>query len=352
MTSDAVAPAEAVRRHFDRELAARGFRADPAQQRAIAQLADWLDTQLTPKRRWRRPAAGVYLWGGVGRGKSFVMDCLFAAAPLANKRRVHVHGFLQELQQRLNAYAGQPEPLARVAADLATEARLLCFDEFHVHDIGDAILLGRLLECLLRENVTLVFTSNFPPAGLCPNPLYHVRFKPFIALLQRHFQVLELDAGEDYRQRSRHEWGRFIQAPTARADALLSHALQVGTQTGGELELNRRRFALRGRSGQGVWLDFPALFEVPSSTADYLGLCEQVACIAVSNVPPLHRLSLDVQQRVINFIDVAYDSGVVLLLASEASLEQVCADIGASDFSRTRSRLQQLSRSVENPVAC
>ena len=347
-----MAPAEAVRRHFDRELAARGFRADPGQQRAIAQLADWLGAQLAPKRRWRRPAAGIYLWGGVGRGKSFVMDCLFAAAPVANKRRVHVHGFLQELQQRLNAYSGQPEPLARVAADLAGEARLLCFDEFHVHDIGDAILLGRLLECLLREGVALVFTSNFAPAGLCPNPLYHVRFRPFIALLQRHCLVLELDAGEDYRQRTRHDWGRFIQAPAERADSLLCRALQIVAGEGGELELNRRSFALRGRSGQGIWLDFSALFEVPSSPADYLWLCEHLACVAVSNVPPLHRLSLDVQQRVINFIDVAYDSGVVLLLASESSLEQVCADIGASDFSRTRSRLQQLSRSVENPVAC
>ncbi|TRO39904.1 cell division protein ZapE [Pseudomonas sp. ALS1131] len=347
-----MAPAEAVRRHFDRELAARGFRADPAQQRAIAQLADWLGAQLAPKRRWRRPAAGFYLWGGVGRGKSFVMDCLFAAAPVVNKRRVHVHGFLQELQQRLNAYSGQPEPLARVAADLAGEARLLCFDEFHVHDIGDAILLGRLLECLLREGVALVFTSNFAPAGLCPNPLYHVRFRPFIALLQRHCQVLELDAGEDYRQHTRHDWGRFIQAPAERADSLLCRALQIVAGEGSELELNRRSFALRGRSGQGIWLDFSALFEVPSSTADYLWLCEHLACVAVSNVPPLHRLSLDVQQRVINFIDVAYDSGVVLLLASESSLEQVCADIGASDFSRTRSRLQQLSSSVENCVAC
>lgn len=347
-----MAPADAVRHHFSRERAARGFRVDPAQQWAIAQLADWLGAHLAPRRRWRRPAAGVYLWGGVGRGKSFVMDCLFAAAPVANKRRVHVHGFLQELQQRLNAYSGQPEPLARVAADLAGEARLLCFDEFHVHDIGDAILLGRLLECLLREEVALVFTSNHAPAELCPNPLYHVRFKPFIALLQRHCQVLALDAGEDYRLRAGRDWGRFIQAPREQGEAALRRVLHLPASEGEVLELDRMRLVLRGRSERGVWLDFAALFQVPSSTRDYLWLCERFACIAIGGVPPLQRLSPDVQQRVINFVDVAYDSGMALLLASEWSLEHLCAQVAASDFARTRSRLQQLARSVEDCIAC
>lgn len=345
-----MAPAAAVRRHFAEELAARGYRADAAQQRVLDYLAGWLDAQLGSPRLWRRrPVAGVYLWGGVGRGKSFVMDCLFAAAPLSNKRRVHFHGFLQELQQRLLRHSGQPDPLAKVATELAGEARLLCFDEFHVHDIGDAILLGRLLECLLREGVALVFTSNYAPAELCPHPLYHARFKPFIGLLQRHLQVLQLDAGEDYRQQARVGWGRFIQAPGVEAQRALGQILPLAP---GDLRLKRMSFVVRGRTEQGVWLAFAALFEAPSSPRDYLALCEQFRCIVINDVPALHGRSRDVQQRFINFIDIAYDSGVTLWLASELSLAQLCAGADACDFSRTYSRLRQLTQPVQACIAC
>ena len=174
VTSERVAPH--IQQRFADALQARGYRADPAQQRAIDQLAGWLERWLRGRSSWlRAPSSGVYLWGGVGRGKSFVMDAFFAAAPVTSKRRVHFHAFLHEVQLRAGL-TGQPDPLRLIAAEIAGQSRLLCFDEFHVHDIGDAMLLGRLLQHLEQAGVGLVCTSNYPPAGLCPNPLYRDRF--------------------------------------------------------------------------------------------------------------------------------------------------------------------------------
>jgi cell division protein ZapE len=336
-------PAQLLRRHFASELQRCGYRADPAQQYVLERLADWLQAQLTAQSYWSRsPKTGVYLWGGVGRGKSFVMDCLFEAAPLQAKRRVHVHAFLQEVQARLLTYSGQAAPLRRVAADLAAEARLLCFDEFHVHDIGDAILLGRLLECLLRERVALVFTSNYAPNDLCPNPLYHQRFLPFIRLLQRHMQVLELGAGQDYRQQAQRPWGHYILAGAVDVEPLLRQRLQLDAVAPAALMINRRRIALRGLGASALWVDFAALFQQPTAVADYLWLCSHFSQVAISGIQPLSYCTPDVQQRFINFIDIAYDAGVELLLGGELSLTSICAEGLPLDFARTHSRLLQL----------
>jgi len=337
-----LAPAQAVRRHFATRLAASGFQADAAQSFALDTLAEWLETLLNGKRGWlRRPIGGLYLWGGVGRGKSFVMDCFFQGAPLAAKRRVHFHAFLQELQVRLLAHTGQPDPLARVAGELAGEVRLLCFDEFHVHDIGDAILLGRLLEALLRAQVGVVVTSNYAPAALCPNPLHHERFKPFIRVLEKHLRVVELDGGVDYRSRSSRDWGQYHwpESPQSLHDWHRALGLAVPAAP---LQVNRLKLQPLGQDARSLWLDFAALFPVPSSTRDYLWLCERFERIAISGLPCLDRHSLDVQQRFLNFVDIAYDAGIELLLSSEASLESLCRVRGHEDFARTRSRLAQL----------
>lgn len=337
-----------LHQRFAEHLAERGLTADPAQQAAFARLAEWLQRQLGSRRGWlRRHSGGVYLWGGVGRGKSLVLDAFFAAAPLAAKRRVHFHAFLQDVQQRLLRFVGQPDPLALVARELAGEVRLLCFDEFHVHDIGDAILLGRLLQHLLHEQVGVVLTSNYPPAALCPNPLYHERFKPFIRLLQQRLTVLELDGGRDYRPLSERDWGRYCW-PAPAAEVHLADALGLAPDGAGEvLAVNRLRLQPLARSQDRLWLRFADLFEAPSATADYLWLCRSFACLAISGIPPLDQRSLDVQQRFLNFVDIAYDSGVQLLLGSAVALDQLCVARAQADFARTRSRLAQL-----RPVDC
>jgi cell division protein ZapE len=344
LTSSGPAADQLIRRHFDAVLAARGYRADSAQQAAIDHLGQWLAAFLAGRGGWlRRRAAGVYLHGGVGRGKSLVLDAFFAAAPLVQKRRVHFHAFLQELQQRLGAYAGQADPLARVAGEIAGQARLLCFDEFHVHDIGDAMLLGRLLKLLVEQGVGLVCTSNYPPAGLCPNPLYRERFQPAIALLEQRFDVLQLDGGCDYRQGSRQLWGSLCW-PLPEQGAWLGAklGLSAAARRNVTIALNRHPLHLRGHEGTRAWLDFAELFRRPRSSADYLWLCGEFRQLAIGGVPRLAGEGIDVQQRFLNFIDIAYDSGIQLLLGCAASLDELCRPATHSDFSRTHSRLQQL----------
>lgn len=344
----AQAVAAQVRQGFQASLAARGYSPDLAQQSAIEHLARWLNAWLHGRRGWlRAPKAGVYLWGGVGRGKSFVMDAFFAAAPLQAKRRVHFHAFVHEVQLRLKQISGQRDPLAVIAGEIAGSTRLLCFDEFHVHDIGDAMVLGRLLEHLVRQGVGLVATSNYPPCGLCPNPLYRDRFKPAIELIERRFDVCHLDGGEDYRLRveSGYVWGNY--APMPRGDLaewiVTQLSLSVEAEREVTVEVNHRSLRLRAREGAQAWLDFDELCRLPRSSADFLWLARQFERLAVTGVTALDREGIDVQQRFINLIDILYDSGVALLLVAEASPERLLSAGGHVDFARTRSRLRQLS---------
>lgn len=344
MTSSVSRPDVLVRQHFDDVLSAQGYRADSAQQAAIDHLGQWLSAFLQPRGHWlRRRAAGVYLHGGVGRGKSFVLGACFAAAPLAQKRRVHFHAFLQELQQRMGSYTGQADPLARVAGEIAEQTQLLCFDEFHVHDIGDAMLLGRVLKLLVEQGVGLVCTSNYPPDGLCPNPLYRARFQPTIALLEQRFDVLQLDGGYDYRQNSARAWGSLCWPLQESADWLGDQlGLSSAARHDATLLINRHPLRLRGHEGARAWLDFSELFRRPRSSADYLWLCAEFRELAISGVPRLAGEGIDVQQRFLNFIDIAYDSGIQLLLGCATGLDELCSSGTHSDFSRAHSRLQQL----------
>lgn len=336
-----------IRRRFNDALEARGYRADSAQQAAIDTLATWLDAWVAGRRSWlRKPVAGIYLWGGVGRGKSFVMDTFFAAAPVQAKRRVHFHAFLQEVQQRMGAFSGQAEPLVRVAREVAQEARLLCFDEFHVHDIADAMLLGRLLKVLVEEGVGMVCTSNYDPDGLCPNPLYRERFQPAIALIEKRFDVFNLDGGEDYRLRrgELEAWGRYCWPLSAVDEPWIEN--QLGLNAAAEREavvsVNHHPLRLRAMDTERAWLDFDELCRRPHSSADFLWLSRRFQSLVISGVPCLGEEAIDVQQRFVNLIDIAYDAGIQLLLASEASLDDLCRGKPHMDFSRTRSRLQQL----------
>ena len=336
-----------VLRHFRVALDERGYSADGSQQSAIEHLADWLDGFLGGRRSWlRKPPAGVYLWGSVGRGKSFVMDCFYAAAPLQAKRRVHFHAFLQELQQRMMAFAGQADPLARAARDIAAQTRLLCFDEFHVHDIGDAMLLGRMLKVLVEEGVGMVCTSNYEPEGLCPNPLYRERFRPAIELLEKRFDVVPLDGGEDYRLRATplENWGSYLWPARADDLELIGERLGLDEQAQFDqvLDVNHHPLRIHALEEGRAWLDFSELFERPRSAADYLWLIEHFPRMAVSGLGPLGDYPPDVSMRFLNFIDIAYDRQLRLQLFASVSLERLAEGGTAIDFGRTLSRLRQL----------
>lgn len=336
---------DVIHKGFEKALASRSFSADAAQQEAITALADWYETWSAGRRSWRRaPAAGVYLWGGVGRGKSFVLDAFFAAVPIAQKRRVHFHAFLQELQERMRPFAGQPDPLVLALRALAKEVRLLCFDEFHVHDIGDAMLLRRLLDVLVEEGVGLVTTSNYPPERLCPNPLYRERFVPAIRVIEKRFVVLSLDAGTDYRDRPGHRWGAYIWPETRSPHAIPDRlGLPKGEIRAHVIEVNHHPMRMLGEHEASAWVCFDDLCRQPHSTADYLWMMARYPKIGMTGVPPLADQPTDACQRFINFVDIAYDQGVELLLGSEVDLETLCAGSPHQDFARTRSRLRQLT---------
>lgn len=336
-----------VRRHFQDLLDARGYRADSAQLAAVGYLGRWLGGFLGGRKGWfRRLPAGVYLWGGVGRGKSFVMDAFFAAAPVERKRRVHFHAFLHELQVRMLAFSGQSDPLARVAKEIAGQTQLLCFDEFHVHDIGDAMLLGRLLKVLEEEGVGLVCTSNYSPDRLCPNPLYRERFKPAIALIEKRFEVFSLDGGEDYRLRATEleAWGHYYWPQPEALDELIPRQLELAEDAryAQVLEVNHHPLRIHAHDAHSAWLDFAELFATPRSAADYLWLIEHFPRMAVAGLDRLGDYPQDVSQRFLNFIDIAYDRRQQLHLFSRVALGQLAEGGNAVDFARTLSRLRQL----------
>ncbi|RRW46812.1 cell division protein ZapE [Pseudomonas luteola] len=345
-TSEPLNAGELIRQHFAAELAARHYQADAAQEAALVHLADWLDRFLADRKSWfKKPSAGVYIWGDVGRGKSFVMDAFYTAVPITEKRRVHFHSFLQELQRRMRDYAGQADPLAQVAREIAREVRLLCFDEFHVHDIGDAMLLGRMLKVLVDEGVGLVMTSNYKPEGLCPNLLYRERFKPIIALIEKRFDVLAINGKVDYRQRSDEQtlWGYYLWPESAggvkRLQTLLD--LSAAATTDAILDVNHHPLSVRAYEGERIWLDFADLCEQPHSTLDYLWIVEHFSHVGVSGLDCLARQSDAVRQRFLNLVDIAYDRGVTLILSSEVPMDELAGD-ATVDFARTLSRLRQL----------
>ncbi|WEF30435.1 cell division protein ZapE [Klebsiella aerogenes] len=288
---------------------------------------------------------GLYVWGRTGRGKSFILDHFFASLPLCEKRRVHFHHFFRELHQRLNAPSAPSLP--HVVAQMTQNCRLLCFDEFHLHDPADAMLIKVLLEHLFTQNIVLLATSNYPPDRLLPNPLYHDRFLPSINLIKQHMTVAALNGDQDYRERhvSRENdfcHGKLLVQPTRHLRATLDlpevaehpQPLTVGYRT------------LHTASGNGAFLHFTfdQLCQAPTSVMDYLTLCEQHRNWLVEGVPALGAVSPAAQQRFINVVDVLYEKQCRLTLIADCVLEKVVEGVALDDIQRTYSRLLQLAR--------
>lgn len=299
--------------------------------------------------RANRPAAprGLYLWGGVGRGKTFLMDLFFDALARTDKRRVHFHRFMNDVHERLGALEDVAEPLDRVAGDLASEAGVLCFDEFFVSDIGDAMLLAGLLDGLFRRGVILVATSNTPPADLYRDGLQRARFLPAIELLERHTRVLHLEGDVDYRLRLLRRAGTFITPAGEAADATLDryfHDIASGT-----LE-NRASIAIAGRAirtrkrAKGIaWFDFGELCTGPRSTLDYIEIARRYQTVIVSGVPVLTANDENAARRFISLVDEFYDRRVKLILSAEEKIQSIYRGNRLTfDFGRTLSRLLEM----------
>jgi len=352
----AAATGESVGAHLSRLLGERGSAPDEAQLRAVARL-ERLAAELHAFRRARQsrlmrlvapPAVprGVYLWGGVGRGKSLLMDAFHATVHLRRKTRVHFHAFMRDVHEDLARLSREPDPLATVARHIAGRHRLVCFDEFHVSDIADAMILGRLLRALFARGVVLVMTSNYPPEGLYPDGLQRQNFLPTIDLLREWLDVLEVDGGIDYRLRALEQAPVYLVPAGAAADAALARtfdAVASGPDEDHRLAIEGRTIVARRRAGSAAWFDFSALCAGPRSQRDYLELAREFAVILVSGVPRMDAGMADQARRFTWLVDILYDHRVKLVLSAEVAAESLYVQgPNAQEFSRTVSRLVEM----------
>jgi cell division protein ZapE len=339
---------------------------DPAQDRAM-QTLDRVGRELAARPGRRRlprvirrflpvalpstPVRGAYLWGGVGRGKTLMMDVFFDWLPFDDKLRYHFHRIMSRVHARLAELRDTPDPLAIVAADFARQARVICFDEFFVSDIADAMLLGRFIECLVDQGVTLVATSNSAPQDLYRGGLQRQRFLPCIDLLIRHTEVVHVDGLGDYRLRVL-EAAEIWHAPLdAAADTNLERyfrdiAPERGTSDA-PLEILGRRIPAR-RLAEGIaWFDFGALCDGPRSQEDYIQIARSFQTVIVSGVPQLDEGHENAARRFVALVDEFYDRRVNLIVSAAAPVSRIYTGSRLRrEFERTRSRLLEM-QSVE-----
>jgi len=333
-----------------------GFTLDPAQERAVSSFRRLYDDLFHLERRQRswlrlwsrqRRVRGIYLWGPVGTGKSFLMDEFFRLVPLEKKQRIHFHRFMQDIHHRLRTLQGQPDPLKLVAADVGRETRLLCLDEFHVTDIGDAMLMRGLLEGLVEQQVVLVTTSNQQPDQLYAHGLQRAQFLPAIELIKGNLSVVALDGGSDYRLRTLTRAGGDHHPLDAAADRAVDEAfLGIAGEAGAanvKIELEGRQILARRVAPGAIWFDFGPLCEGPRGTADYIELARRYHTVLVTGVPQFRSDQVESLRRFTWLVDEFYDRQVKLILSAETPVERLYDQVpGRSDTERTRSRLTEM----------
>jgi cell division protein ZapE len=334
-----------------------GLTLDPSQLAAATELQRLQNALLQPPpfqhvillRHLLRPRSvrGIYLWGAVGRGKSFLMDAFFACAPLEHKKRLHFHHFMQDIHARLATLKGQTDPLAQVARDISRHVRLLCLDEFHITDIADAMLMRGLLQGLFDQGVTAVVTSNAEPDALYRNGLQRGQFLPSIALIKERMAVVHLDRGEDYRLRAIEQAGIYhaphdVDAEQA-LEAIFNKLAGAGGEKNASLEIEGRSIVVRCQSAGVAWFDFGELCAAPRSKADYIELARRFHTLLLSGVPQFDVHSLAQARRFLWLVDELYDRRVRLILSAAVPLAQLGpAELLDGEFERALSRLAEM----------
>ena len=349
-------PSGAVAAYLSPVLEQRNIVLDPSQLAALGRLerlagefGTFVRARRSLLRRWFNPPIpprGIYLWGGVGRGKSFLMDAFYAAVPVRRKTRVHFHAFMKGIHDELRSLTHSVDPLATAAGRIARRHRLVCFDEFHVSDVADAMILGRLLTALFERGVVFVMTSNYHPDDLYPNGLQRQHLLPTIALLKEHLDVIEIDAGTDYRLRELEQASCYYVKPAGAADAELASLfdrMRPGPDEDLRLTVEARSIKATRRAGGVVWFSFATLCEGPRSQIDYLELARRFAVIIVSDVPRLSADMANAARRFSWLVDVLYDHRVKLLLsAAVPAAELYLEGPNSHEFARTVSRLIEM----------
>lgn len=352
-----------LREAYAESLQREGHVEDAAQLELIARFED-LQQRLAAQRprkgglrtmffrsEPRELVRGLYIWGGVGRGKTFLMDLFFESLDIKEKKRIHFHRMMHDVHERMKTLSFVEDPLDKVAAGIAQDTRVLCFDEFFVSDIGDAMILGRLLDGLFRRGVTLVTTSNSRPDDLYKEGLQRQRFLPAIKLLNEHTDVVEMDSGTDYRLRILQKAGTYLSPNDAAAAERLNYffdesaSLQIETDK--DLEINGRAIRAR-RCAKGVaWFRFEDICDGPRNQADYIEIARWYPSVIISGVPQFDATRDDQARRFISLVDEFYDRRVKLILSAEVEVGDLYTGARLSfEFDRTASRLIEM-RSTE-----
>ncbi|MCF6218121.1 MAG: AFG1 family ATPase [Gammaproteobacteria bacterium] len=341
--------------HYLQACQKKGLHTDAIQQQAVVRLDDLYQRLLAPHEpsllqrllgRPLNPIVGIYLWGGVGRGKTFVTDLFYNCLPFNDKRRVHFHRFMQQVHAELQGLPKTPDPLKIVAKNLAKQFRLLVLDEFHVSDIADAMLLAGLLQALFENGVTLVTTSNIPLSKLYQNGLQRERFLPAITLLQQHTESIEMNGTSDYRLNLLEKDGTYHCPIEESTEALLKqqfNTLISGTATQRPLQINGREIITHKIAGGVAWFRFPQICQTPRSASDYLEVARCFHTVIISDIPRIHVENDGVAKRFIDLIDALYDHRVKLLVSADQEPESLyLGERLAFPFQRTISRLHEM----------
>ena len=318
--------------------------------RLLTRAAEQNTVWARARRVMGRPAAperGLYIWGGVGRGKTHLVDTFYDSLALERKLRVHFHRFMQRVHSALTQHSGAKNPLEVVADEIADEALVLCFDEFFVTDIGDAMILGGLIDALFRRGVTLVATSNIPPQELYRDGLQRSRFLPAIALLEQHLTVTQLEAATDYRFRTLQRADLWHVPHDEVASAALSeYFLSLTGQEAGDpktVDINQRAVKLLADAPGVAWATFSTLCEEPRSAVDYVEMAREYHTVLIEQIPLLDRDKEDAARRFINLVDEFYDRNVKLIATAAHPPETLYDGVRLRfEFDRTVSRLQEM----------
>lgn len=350
------AQSSGVRSAYEAELTARGYTSDPAQLRAVDALErcaqEWAHYKEKRsnalKKLINHPEIprGVYMYGGVGRGKSFLMDCFFNAVPIVRKTRLHFHEFMREVHRELADLQGTVNPLDELGRRMAQRYKLVCFDEFHVADITDAMILHRLLASMFENGIGFVTTSNFKPDDLYPNGLHRDRILLAIALLNQKLEVINVDNGTDYRRRTLEQVQLYHTPLGPQAEQALERTFEQLAEARDEnavLTIESREIRAVRRAGGVVWFDFRTLCGGPRSQNDYLELATQFHTVILSNVPQMFVRNASEARRFTWLVDVLYDRRVKLVISAAVPPEQLYTEGPlAHEFPRTVSRLNEM----------
>lgn len=346
---------------YRNDLGREGFSHDPAQEAAVRELQSLYMRLLARQRRDARllrrlsarlrgaepPETGLYFWGGVGRGKTYLMDAFYDCLPFERKLRVHFHRFMQRLHRELGELEGQKNPLECIGDRLAAQTGIICFDEFFVSDIGDAMILANFLQAIVKRGITLVATSNIAPERLYENGLQRSRFLPAIALLNAHTRVVNVDGGSDYRLRTL-ECARLYYYPLGPdAQASLEQSFERlapgASRRGQNIEINGRCLSTRRLADDVVWFEFSELCDGPRSPSDYIELAREFHAVMLSGVPRMAGDKDDQCRRFIHLVDEFYERRVKLVIAAQAPAATLYTGSRlAFEFQRTVSRLHEM----------